>query len=85
MERDKLTDAECGSLLDEIKATIHQAPNRTRYAMNSTLIAIGRRGGTLQDDAIAAARTIGTVLVDHGDTACKTPDAETYIKKGRNR
>ena len=29
----------------------------------------------------AAARRIGTVEVDHGETGCKTPDAEPYIKK----
>lgn len=35
--------------------------------------------------AIAHARRIGKVEVDHGDTACKTPDAEAYILKTRAR
>ena len=30
---------------------------------------------------LAAARRIGKVMVDHGDTSCKTPDAESYIIK----
>jgi hypothetical protein len=39
------------------------------------------RGGPLRDEAIAAARRIGKVEVDHGDTDCKTPDAVEYILK----
>jgi hypothetical protein len=30
---------------------------------------------------MAAAKRIGTVDVDHGDTACKTPDAAATIDK----
>ncbi|MGQ0518236.1 DNA alkylation repair protein, partial [Bacillus sp. D-CC] len=30
-------------------------------------------------------RKIGKVQVDHGATSCKTPDAESYIKKARER
>jgi len=33
----------------------------------------------------AAARRIGKVEVDHGDTSCKTPDAEPYILKASAR
>jgi 3-methyladenine DNA glycosylase AlkD len=65
----------------EIEARIHQAPNRTRDAMNAALIAIGARGEPLTAKAIAAARRIGKVEVDHGETGCKTPDAEAYIIK----
>lgn len=68
-------------LIAEMESHIHQAPNRTRYAMNQALIAIGVRNPALQKLAMAAARRIGTVEVDHGDTACKTPDAAAYIAK----
>jgi len=30
---------------------------------------------------LAAAKRIGKVEVDHGETSCKTPDASTYIRK----
>jgi hypothetical protein len=49
--------------------------------MNNALIAIGSRGGALEDRAIAAAGRIGTVVVDHGATGCKTPDAAASIRK----
>jgi hypothetical protein len=39
----------------------------------------------LEQKAIEIAREIGKVEVDHGVTSCKTPDAEAYIKKTRER
>lgn len=74
-------DAALAALLDEIEARIHAAPNRTRYAMNSTVISIGVRNASMQKLALAAAKRIGKVEVDYGDTSCQTPDAATYIKK----
>jgi 3-methyladenine DNA glycosylase AlkD len=74
------TDAELKRRLATIEAEIHDRPNRVRYAMNNALIAIGARP-SLRAAAIAAARRIGTVEVDHGETGCKTPDAVAYIEK----
>ena len=51
--------------------------------MNSALIGIGMRSDSLERKAIAVARRIGTVVVDHGLTGCKTPDAASYIPKAR--
>lgn len=76
-----LDDAYFAPLVAEIERRIHAAPNRTRYAMNQALIAIGVRSPALQRLALAAAKKIGKVEVDHGDTACKTPDAAAYIAK----
>lgn len=53
--------------------------------MNGALIAIGIRNSTLQRQAIAAAKQIGKVEVDHGRTSCKTPDAVAYINKAVQR
>ncbi|MEB9685479.1 DNA alkylation repair protein [Bacillus thuringiensis serovar pingluonsis] len=71
--------------LEEIKANIHNEKNRKKEAMNSALIAIGIRNEDLERKAIEMAREIGKVQVDHGATSCKTPDAEPYIKKARER
>lgn len=67
--------------LAEIRKGIHAAPNRTRSAMNSALISIGGYRPALRDEALAVAKAIGKVEVDHGDTSCKTPDAVEYIEK----
>jgi hypothetical protein len=72
--------------IETIERRIHSSPNRTRDAMNSALIAIALRSPELQREGIAAARRIGKVEVDHGETSCKTHDAEEYIlKTGRHR
>lgn len=80
-----LTDAEAEQLLGAIEKSIHKAPNRARHAMNGALIAIGLRGPSFKKKAIAAARRIGRVEVDHGETGCVTPDAEAYILKAAAR
>ncbi|AMR03228.1 MULTISPECIES: DNA alkylation repair protein [Bacillus] len=71
--------------LEEIKENIHNEKNRKKEAMNSALIAIGIRNEDLERQAIGIASEIGKVEVDHGATSCKTPDAESYIKKARER
>ena len=53
--------------------------------MNGFVIAVGSYVKPLTADAIAAARKIGKVTVDMGDTACKVPDAATYIDKVKKR
>ncbi|MEQ2010369.1 MAG: DNA alkylation repair protein [Limisphaerales bacterium] len=76
-----LPDAKFASLLKTIERDIHRAQNHVRYAMNGVLIAIGVRNEKLEKLAVAAAKRIGKVEVDHGDTDCKTPDAVAYIAK----
>lgn len=73
-------DSAFAGLIEEIESGIPRAKNRTRYAMNSALIAIGVRP-SFTAEAIAAARRIGKVEVDHGATSCTTPDAAAYIRK----
>lgn len=81
----KHDDAYYRAFLPTIEARIHGAPNKTRDAMNSALMAIGLRNESLAEEAIATARRIGPVEVDHGATACVTPAAEPYIRKGLAR
>lgn len=76
-----LPDAWFEERLAFIEKSIHQAPNAEREGMNMALITIGGRNAALRKRATAAAKRIGTVEVDHGDTSCKTPDAAAYIEK----
>ena len=64
-----------------IARDLHSQKNRVRHSMNGALIAIGGRNPQLEGKSLAAARIIGKVIVDHGATDCKTPDATTYIAK----
>ncbi len=67
--------------LDIIGRDIHTSKNRVKQSMNSALISIGVRNSSLEQKALAMARQIGKVEVDHGETDCKTPDAAQYIQK----
>ena len=78
---DTLSEADCLTLLARIEKAIKAAKNRVRHSMNSTLIAIGGRSAKLRTAALACHQRIGKVEVDHGDTACVTPNADSYIAK----
>jgi 3-methyladenine DNA glycosylase AlkD len=82
---DNLDLNELRQLLDHVATTIHDQPNRVRYAMAGFVIAVGCYVKPLTADAIAAARKFGKVNVDMGDTACKAPDPIAYIDKVKQR
>jgi 3-methyladenine DNA glycosylase AlkD len=73
--------AEIESLLGMIVKGIKSAQNRVRYTMNGFVIAVGSYVQPLSKQAKAAAREIGVVSVDVGDTACSVPLATAYIEK----
>jgi 3-methyladenine DNA glycosylase AlkD len=78
---EELDIASLKKLLTRIEKEIHNAPNQVRYTMNGFVIEVGASVKDLTKDAVAAARKIGTVMVDMGGTACKVPPAADYIKK----
>ena len=57
------------------------AANLVRYAMNGFVIAVGGAVAPLTTRAKAAAKAIGPVEVDMGETSCQVPDALQYINK----
>lgn len=73
--------AELRALLRQIEEEIHERPNRVRHEMNMAMISIALRNAALQRLAMSAAKRVGPVEVDHGDTSCTTPDAGDYIEK----
>lgn len=76
-----LPDAWFAKRLEEIETSIQASPNAQRYAMLHALIAIGCRSAALRKAVTAAAKRIGRVEIDHGDTACKTPEAAPTLEK----
>jgi hypothetical protein len=67
-------------LLKRITKEIHNCPNRTRSTMNCFVIAVGGAVTPLSAEALSAAKSIGTVEVDMGNTACQVPAAKEYIQ-----
>src|SRR5262245_52245196 len=80
-----MADSWFAQRLAQIEKGIHSAPNAHRYHMNQALIAIGCRNAAFRKLALAAAKRIGKVEIDHGDTECKTADAAEYIEKSWGR
>ena len=72
---------EVTGLLNRVVDGIGDAPNETRYAMNGFVIAVGAYVKPLLKKAKAAAKMIGKVEVDVGETECKVPLATEYIAK----
>ena len=64
-----------------IAASIHKAPNVERTAMNNALITIGSRDAAARKAAMAAAKRIGPLTIDHGETDCRDVDAAVDLEK----
>jgi 3-methyladenine DNA glycosylase AlkD len=78
---DQLDKKEIKSLLKKIENEIHNAQNRVKQAMNGFVIAVGGYVPELSTMALETGKKIGTVTVDMGGTACKTPYSPDYIDK----
>lgn len=78
---EELDLSELKGLLARVEKTIHSAQNCVRYNMNGFVIALAAHVVPLSETAIAAARRIGVVEVDMGDTNCQVPFAPEYIEK----
>ncbi len=82
LKKDEELDlVEIEGLLEQIKTSIHNQAERTKYTMNGFIIAVGGQVASLGAKAKAVAAAIGKVSVDMGGTACKVPDAIPYIEK----
>ncbi len=80
-QADLWTDDELREFVGQICSEINERPNRVRHEMNGALIAIGLRNGNLRRSVVAAARRVGPVEVDHGETGCQTPEIAPYIER----
>src|SRR5580698_258819 len=78
---EKLDMEEIEGLLGDVVQRVHKAQNRERHTMNNFVIAVGTYVAPLSKQAKAAARQIGVVTVDMGDTACEVPLATASIAK----
>ena len=68
-------------LLERAVKDIGSAKNRTRYAINGFVIAVGSYISELTDKAISVGDRLGKVEVEMNGTACKVPLATDYIQK----
>jgi DNA alkylation repair enzyme len=78
---DTLDIKEIEELLGMVVKEIGDAEGRTKYTMNGFVISVGAYVKPLLSKAEAAAKQIGAISIDMGDTACKVPLATEYIAK----
>ncbi|GAK42405.1 hypothetical protein TCA2_4897 [Paenibacillus sp. TCA20] len=78
---DELDLGELAGLLERVRSTIHEEQNWVRSVMNGFVISVGSYVQSLHEQARDVAQEIGKVHVDVGNTACKIPLAEEYIRR----
>jgi hypothetical protein len=81
-DKDKLL-----SMLKRVRDTIHNQPERTKYAMNEFIMSVGISYLPLHEEAMKIAQEVGKVDVLMGKKVCQTNVAAEYIQnavdKGR--
>jgi 3-methyladenine DNA glycosylase AlkD len=60
------------AMLNTVRDTIHNQPNRTKYAMNNFIISVGISYLPLHEEAMKIAQEVGKVDVFMGQTRCQT-------------
>jgi len=74
-----LDDAYFLGYLERIQKSIHDEENWVRDAMNAALLGVGKRNPSLNKAAIRAAKAIGPVQVDYGDSSCEPVDVLKHL------
>ncbi len=69
-------------MLEMVEKTIHDQPNRTRYAMNGFLAAVGVSFKPLHEEALRVADAVGSVYCETAPKKkCAVPEASETIRK----
>lgn len=76
---------ELEGLIGHIEKTIHDQPNRVRYGMHGFLTCVGCYVPDVTARVLKAAKAIGKVEVDMGDTDCKLHSVADMIQKVKDR
>ena len=79
-DKDKLL-----AMLNRVRDTIHNQPNRTKYAMNNFIMAVGISYLPLHEEALIIAKEIGKVDVFKGKALCQTNTAAEYIQDAADK
>lgn len=79
-DKDKLL-----AMLNRVRDTIHNQPDRTKYAMNNFIMAVGISYLPLHEEALKIAQEVGKVEVFKGKTLCQTNVASEYIQAAADK
>ena len=76
-DKDKLL-----AMLNRVRDTIHNQPNRVKFAMNNFIMSVGISYLPLHEEAKKIAQEVGTVDVFMGKKLCQANVAIEYIQNG---
>ncbi|WP_054022921.1 DNA alkylation repair protein [Bacillus sp. FJAT-28004] len=77
----EFSESKLANMLEIVKNTIHDSPERTKYAMNSYLYTVGVSYLPLHDKAVETAKAVGPVEVKRDKTKSKFLLASETIQK----
>jgi 3-methyladenine DNA glycosylase AlkD len=84
---DKFSASKIASMLDQVKNTIHDSPDRTKSAMNNFIYTVGISYLPLHDKAVETAKEVGPVEVRRGKKKSSTllalENIQKHMKKGQ--
>lgn len=82
---DQLDIPELSSLLDQVRATIHAAPERVRRSMHAFITSVGGYVRPLTSKALTTAKAVGAVTVGADSRACTLTPAHEMIERMKKR
>ena len=71
-------------MLEQVKKTIHESPERTKYSMNNFLYTVATSYQPLHDQAVEIAKAVGPVEVNKDKPKSKLLNA-SEIRKGSGK
>lgn len=77
----EFSEGKIADMLELVKNTIHDAPDRTKYAMNNFMYTVGVSYLPLHDKAVEIAKEVGLVEVNPGSAKSKFLNASVNIQK----
>ncbi|MBD7969904.1 DNA alkylation repair protein [Paenibacillus gallinarum] len=77
----EFSEEKIAAMLDLVASTIHDAPERTKYAMNNFIYTVGLSYLPLHDKAVAIAKELGPVEVNGNNNKTKFLNASVNLQK----
>lgn len=77
----EFSEEKIASMLDLVASTIHDAPERTKYAMNNFIYTVGVSYLPLHEKAVTIAKEVGPVEVNGNNNKTKLLDASVNLQK----
>lgn len=77
----EFSEEKIAAMLDLVASTIHDAPERTKYAMNNFIYTVGVSYLPLHEKAVTIAKEVGPVEVNGNNNKTKLLDAAVNLQK----